>query len=235
MNSEVPPEIDWVDWLRRWDAQQQGYVPEREARFAAMFDVLAELLPASFVALDLACGPGSISQRLLARFPAAQVIAVDIDPVMLAIGRGAIGTVDGRLRWIEADLESPGWLQALGDTRVDAALSSTALHWLWPEPLARLYRKLGRVLPPGGVFLNGDHMAFDPALPTFARLSGRITAWLRRPRSGAWRRGLSRGGNGLAGALRPRAAGRALVTGKRAQVVRRRRQQPLRLRPTGPE
>ena len=45
--------VDWWDWLRRWDAQQEGYVPEREARFTAMFDALAELLPASFVALDL--------------------------------------------------------------------------------------------------------------------------------------------------------------------------------------
>jgi trans-aconitate methyltransferase len=59
----------WSDWLRRWDAQQEGYVPEREARFTAMLDALADLLPASFTALDLACGPGSISQRLLARFP----------------------------------------------------------------------------------------------------------------------------------------------------------------------
>ena len=169
----MQPEIDWVDWLRRWDAQQEGYVPEREARFAAMFDVLAGMMPASFVALDLACGPGSISQRLLARFPAAQAIAVDIDPLMLAIGRGALGTVGGRLRWIEADLESPGWLDALGETPVDAVLSTTALHWLWPEPLARLYQDLGRVLRPGGVFLNGDHLAFGPALPTFARLSDR--------------------------------------------------------------
>jgi len=82
MNTEMQSEIDWADWLQRWDAQQEGYVPEREARFTAMFDALAELLPASFVALDLACGPGSISQRLLARFPDAQAIAVDIDPVM---------------------------------------------------------------------------------------------------------------------------------------------------------
>ena len=124
MNADVQQEIDWSDWLRRWDAQQEGYVPEREARFTAMFDVLAELLPTSFVALDLACGPGSISQRLLARFPDAQVIAVDIDPVMLAIGRGALGTVDGRLRWIEADLASPDWLEALGETQLDAVLST---------------------------------------------------------------------------------------------------------------
>ena len=64
-----------------------------------MFDALATLLPASFVALDLACEPGSISQRLLTRFRGARAITLGIDPVMLAIGQGAIGTIDGRLRW----------------------------------------------------------------------------------------------------------------------------------------
>jgi SAM-dependent methyltransferase len=172
MSTDVQPDqVDWPDWLRRWDAQQEGYVPEREARFTAMFDALAALLPASFVALDLACGPGSISQRLLSRFPRAHAIAVDIDPVMLALGRGALGTVDGRLRWVDVDLASPDWLEALGGTSVDAVLSSTALHWLPPEPLTRLYHDLGRLLPPGGLLLNGDHMAFGPQLPSFARLS----------------------------------------------------------------
>jgi SAM-dependent methyltransferase len=174
MNADVRQQIDWLDWLRRWDAQQEGYVPEREARFTAMFDALAELLPASFVALDLACGPGSISQRLLARFPGARAIAADIDPVMLAIGRGALGTVDGRLRWIEADLASPDWLDALGETQVDAVLGTTAPHWLTPEPLTRLYHDLSRLLRPGGLFLNGDNLAFSPALPTFARLTQRV-------------------------------------------------------------
>jgi SAM-dependent methyltransferase len=173
MSAEQNPEI-WRHWLQRWDAQQAGYVDEREARFTAMFDALAGILPASFVALDLACGPGSISQRLLVRFPAAHAIAVDIDPVMLAIGRGALGTADGRLRWIDADLASPDWFEALGETQVDAVLSSTALHWLEPEPLARLYHDLTRVLRPGGVFLNGDHMAFGPGSRTLTRLSERV-------------------------------------------------------------
>ena len=177
MSSGVMSEVDWVVWLRRWDAQQEGYVPEREARFSVMFDVLDELLPESFVPLDLACGPGSISQRLLHRFPAATVIAVDIDPVLLAIERGALGTVDGRLRWVQADLESPDWRAALGEARVDAVLSSTALHWLWPEPLARLYHDLGLMLRPCSVLLNADHMAFGQALPTFAR--GVTAGWMR--------------------------------------------------------
>ena len=173
MSDDPRAGIDWAGWLRRWDAQQQGYVPEREPRFSVMFDVLDELLPESFVALDLACGPGSISQRLLTRFPAARAIAVDIDPVMLAIGQGAIGTMGGRLRWIEADLESPDWAAALGESHVDAVLSTTALHWLWPEPLARLYRDLAGLVRPDGVLLNGDHMAFGDELPTLGRVSDR--------------------------------------------------------------
>lgn len=110
MDTRVPQGIDWSDWLRRWDAQQEGYVPEREARFTAIFDVLAGLLPASFVALDLACGPGSISQRLLERFPEARTIAVDVDPVMLALGEGALGTANGRIRWVDSDLASSNWV-----------------------------------------------------------------------------------------------------------------------------
>lgn len=174
-NLEGQAKVDWVGWLRRWDLQQEGYVPEREARFTAMFDAVAELLPASFVALDLACGPGSISQRLLTRFPEAEAIGVDLDPVLLAIGRGAVGTVEGRLRWIAADLASPDWLDALGTSQVDAVLSSTALHWIEPDALVRLYHDLAALLHPGGLFLNGDHLAFSRTLqPTLALLSQRV-------------------------------------------------------------
>jgi SAM-dependent methyltransferase len=100
--------IDWHAWLRRWDAQQAGYLPDREFRFTAMLDVLDILLPPELVALDLACGPGAISQRLLARFPRARSVAVDLDPVLLALGQGALGTMDGRLRWVGIAASLPG-------------------------------------------------------------------------------------------------------------------------------
>ena len=87
--------------------------------------------------------------------------------------RGTLGTAGGRLRWVEADLAADDWRQALGGTRVDAVLSATALHWLEPEPLARLYQVLGSLLPAGGLFLNADNMAFGPASPAIERLSQR--------------------------------------------------------------
>lgn len=152
--------IDWAGWLRRWDAQQTAYLPDREARFTAMLDALAVLLPEEFVALDLACGPGAISQRLLERFPRARSIAVDLDPVLLAMGEAVLGDAGGRLRWVEADLTDPGWAARLDEPSFDAVLSTTALHWLPVEPLVRLYRDLGRLVREDGVVLNGDNLAF---------------------------------------------------------------------------
>jgi len=44
--------LNWEAWIRRWDRQQSGYLPDREQRFTAMLNVLEALLPEHFVALD---------------------------------------------------------------------------------------------------------------------------------------------------------------------------------------
>jgi SAM-dependent methyltransferase len=167
----TPVAANWSGWLRRWDAQQTGYLPDRERRFEVMFEVLETLLPARFLALDLACGPGALSQRLLARFPEARSIGLDYDPVLLEIGRGALGDAAGRLRWIEADLRRPDWAERLGEPVLDAVLTTTALHWLSAEDLVRTYRLLAERLRPGGVLLNGDHMRFPYPMATFRRVA----------------------------------------------------------------
>jgi SAM-dependent methyltransferase len=168
------PAVDWGAWLDRWDAQQTGYIPDREARFAAMFDVLDVLLPADFQALDLGCGPGSLARRLLDRFPNARCLAVDLDPVLLAMGRAVHGSRGGCLEWIDADLRDPDWLWRLGTDRIDAVLSTTALHWLSSDALARLYRDLGKLVREGGVFLNGDTIRFGPAIPTLRSIGATL-------------------------------------------------------------
>ena len=166
MNQQIP----WPEWMQRWDRQQQRSLPEREARFTAMFDVLEALLPERFVALDLACGPGSLASRLLARFSQARCVALDYDPVLLQLGQQVLQDQQGRLRWVEADLRDPSWLEQLGEDQVDAVLSTTALHWLPPPALVELYHQLGRLVRPGGVVLNGDHLGYAPQLPSFRAL-----------------------------------------------------------------
>jgi SAM-dependent methyltransferase len=178
MSSNPTTAIDWQAWLQRWDAQQMRYLPEREERFTVMLDVLAALLPPDFVALDLACGPGAISQRLLARFPQARTIALDYNPVLLHLGQQALAGLDGRITWLTQSLTEPAWitpvraaLEQLGRTQLDAVLSTTALHWLPIEHLTRVYNQLGALVRPGGVLINGDHLAYPPSLPIFRSLA----------------------------------------------------------------
>jgi SAM-dependent methyltransferase len=161
------PQLDWQDWMHRYDQQQRTYLPDREKRFTVMLDVLETLLPEHFVALDLACGPGSMSQRLLSRFPQARSVAVDIDPILLLLGQQVLGDMQGRLRWVEADIGEPSWHSRLGEEQVDAVVTTTALHWLHAGELQELYRQVGVLVRTGGVFLNGDGLGFAPHLPSF--------------------------------------------------------------------
>ncbi len=162
---------NWNAWLAAWDRQQESFNPTRELRFSIMFDVLEARLGRTFTALDLGCGPGSLSVRLLRRFPRARVVAVDYDPVVRQIGQGALGDLGGRLTWIDARLGAPGWTDALPSRRFDAAASTTALHWLTRPALARLYSDLGRRLRRGGVFLNGDVLPWSPPNGPMSRLT----------------------------------------------------------------
>jgi SAM-dependent methyltransferase len=158
-------------WIERWDAQQELYMPDREERFTALIDAVEEGAgrPDPLV-IDLGCGPGSLSVRLLKRLPEATVVAVDADPLLLGLGRAAAGKPAPR--FVEADLAQPGWSTALGlDRPADAAVSTTALHWLAPQRLAVMYAELATIIAPGGLLLNGDHLAEDKeTAPVLARL-----------------------------------------------------------------
>ena len=159
-------------WIERWDRQQEEGLPDREDRFTALIDAVEEGTgrPDPLV-LDIGCGPGSLAVRLLARLPRATVIGVDADPVSLTLGRAAYSDVPG-LTFADLDLRVPGWPARLGlDRAPDAAVSTTALHWL-PEPdLRAVYAGLASVLRPGGLLLDGDHFTLDDKeSPVLARL-----------------------------------------------------------------
>jgi SAM-dependent methyltransferase len=145
---------------------QEAYMADREERFTVIADVLATTLgrPDPLV-VDLGAGPGSLSVRLLDRFPDATVVAVDADPTLLGLGRAAYGDRLG-LRLVEADLRVDGWVTRLGlDRAPDAIVSTTALHWLTRPELAALYARCGALLVPGGVLVDGDHLFDGPSLP----------------------------------------------------------------------
>lgn len=162
--------------MQSWDKQQAAYITNREERFAIMVDVIShhcasQGLPesgAGLTVLDLACGPGSLASRLLNAFPEVRVIGVDYDPVLLTLATEWLSERHGnRFTAIDADLASLEWTRALPEGPIHVVVSSTALHWLEPGQLVAVYAALGDALPSDGVFMNADHLRYNPRTQPF--------------------------------------------------------------------
>ena len=153
--------LDWQQWFARWEAMQNCYVPQRLHRFDLMLRLPDPPTEGEVRILDLGCGLGSVAFRALRRYPRAQVVAVDWNPVLLDMGRRMAETKsESRIQFTQADIREPGWW-ADHDGAFDLVLSANALHWLNATHLAEIYQRIYRALRSSGWFLNSDHVASD--------------------------------------------------------------------------
>ena len=159
----------WRQRLATWDAQQDLYRPDREHALGAMSDVLAFALPGDGPrVLDLACGCGAVTARVLDAVTSAHVVGVDRDPVLLRIAR-EIWAGDPRVAFEQADLRDGAWPDRRGVGRFDAVVTAASTHWFEPDDLSSLYRVIARSLRPGGLFANLDWIPIAQA-PELQRL-----------------------------------------------------------------
>jgi trans-aconitate methyltransferase len=98
-------------------------------------------LPAAGRALDVGCGPGVLTERLVERFGASEVSAIDPSPPFVEATRSRFPDVDVRQGVAES--------LPYDDDVFGAALAQLVVHFM-ADPVAGL-REMGRVTRPGGV------------------------------------------------------------------------------------
>jgi trans-aconitate 2-methyltransferase len=125
-----------------WDARTYDRVSEPQQSWAS--DVLERLrdIPPDATILDVGCGTGRVTERLLELVPRGRVLAIDASGDMVEL---AAARLRGRARAWRQDV-----LDLDLDAAVDAVFSNATLHWvadhdrLWPA-LARALRPRGRL------------------------------------------------------------------------------------------
>lgn len=145
-----------------FDRKTDGY-DDVHIRFMESKCALTDALPDGTAhVLDLGAGTGLELIPLYERFPEVFVTAVDLSEDMLAVLRtrpfaDRVTTVSGD--FFEVPFRGEDGTAPL----YDAMISTSALHHFTPEDKVRLYRRVYSVLRPGGLFLNADKTASDPA------------------------------------------------------------------------
>lgn len=150
-----------------WDpGEYLRYGAERERPFLDLIGRIPHRSPQLVV--DLGCGPGTGTVRLLDRWPAAEVIGVDQSAEMLE--RAATLAMPGRLRFERGDVRT--WSPA---GPVDVVVSNATLQWV-PGHLDLLPTFLGW-LRPGGSLAVQMPANFDQPSHTLLDELARSTRW----------------------------------------------------------
>ncbi len=118
--------------------------------------------------LELGCGTGELSCRLLKHCPSARLLALDYSPRMVAAAKAKLSQwgLSNRARVQEMDFGA--WANGEGEeefeTGFDACVSSLAIHHLDDEMKKHLFSCIAGHLKSGGCFWNADPVVLEPRL-----------------------------------------------------------------------
>ncbi len=132
---------------------------ERDRERSPHWRVMSELLPFDadddFLFLDLGAGTGAAARTVLTMYPSCSAVLADFSPQMMEEGERALEGFAGRFRYVEFDMHSGTWPEAI-PTALDAVVTSLCIHHMPDERKQGLFREIYEHLIPGGWYLNYD-------------------------------------------------------------------------------
>lgn len=158
------PSAGWQVWQdqqiahRFTDVRRIG-VLGAEAQFDTMLRLLEVTQTTPMTVLDIGCGDGVVLATVMSRFCVEQGVLLDGSPAMLAKARERFARTEIPVTFIEADFNAPSWSGRLPIRAFDAVVSAFAIHHSEDDRKRALYAEIYRLLKPGGVFVNIEHVA----------------------------------------------------------------------------
>ena len=156
-------------------ARSKGFGFERKVRmYEVTLDLLTTLTTPQSTVLELGCGTGLFTEKLLSAKHFQEIYATDGAEAMLSKARQTLGAMGVQLQFRHLDFTT-NWSGHFEDIGIDAVASTMALHHAADK--RKLFQQIFEVLKPQGVFVLADHMAGTTAYTEY--LIGRERALIR--------------------------------------------------------
>lgn len=133
----------------------EHFVPDRDEQMTVVSAMVGAV--GDGTVLDLCCGAGALSRRLLTDNPDGSVVGLDASQAMLAEAGTALAEFGGRFTAERFDLADPEWRQR--SVAPAAVVSSLAVHHLSGEQKQQLCRDVHTMLVAGGSLVITDLVA----------------------------------------------------------------------------
>jgi len=129
--------------MREWNAETYHRVSNPQFDWGT---VVLDRLPlrGDELVLDVGCGTGRLTEKLLQRLPRGRVLAIDLSSNMLQVARDYLKP--SFAAQIQLAIADAAWLPVR--ECADAIFSTATFHWVLDHP--RLFRSLHDALKPGG-------------------------------------------------------------------------------------
>jgi ubiquinone/menaquinone biosynthesis C-methylase UbiE len=113
--------------------------------------------------LDVGGGYGMLSREVLEVLPRSTVVLQDLSEAMLEQAKTGLAQYQGRVRFVQADLRDPHWVNTVGGP-FDSVVSSIAIHNVrHPDLIQKIYTEIYDLVVLGGSFFNLDFVTSDPS------------------------------------------------------------------------
>ncbi|MEK7287576.1 MAG: class I SAM-dependent methyltransferase [Elusimicrobiota bacterium] len=143
---------------REYDRLMPLMTLDHAAALEAVVDMMGRSASASLKIFELGAGTGLLTQRILERYPGAEVEGIDGSQEMLAMARRKLSSFNKRLTLRRSSFQEYNW-DSLAAGAYHAVVSSFSLHHLDHGVVPGLFDRLARILAPGGRLIIADYVA----------------------------------------------------------------------------
>ena len=143
----------------------RGAIPFAKEQIDLLIRIVRYFQPDVKSFLDLGAGDGILGRAVFANWPDSKGVFLDYSEPMIIEAKFKCGDFQNSARFIIQDFGEAGWADSIADSiPVDLVISGFSIHHQDDSNKKRIYNEIyHRILKPGGLFLNMEHVASQSA------------------------------------------------------------------------